>query len=558
MFKELIRSIDKKEWHWVMWMSVFIILITTLPYIYGWLQTPPNHTYTGLHSLTPGDVHVYFSWMEQVKQGHFISKDLYTSEPQARVLLNSFWSIEGLIAKYTGLSNNLVFQLSRIILIPFFLSLLYLLSAFVFKEKMWRKISFVFLSLASGWGFLISLFLPNSVYAKGWYNWPLDLWAPESNNLLTMFQSPHLILSTAFILLILGLSWWAIETDRYQYSLLAGLIALAELQFHPFHAPTIFGVLAGYFLVQLLAGWKKIKTVKDYLFKILKHSLVVLVISLPSIIYWLTLELTDLVTQIRTYQNVCLTPPLWITLASYGLLIPLAVWAIYNFHRPEHKFDNLKIFFTSWLVVQFALLYAPLAFQRRLMQGLQLPMIILAVWGLKFVYQTLQKKLKPRQFNFYVLNKPLMIILFIFVLTGSNLYNWIREIAVFAKSYPQLYVRNDVVAAYEWLQQNTPPETVILSDLYNGNLIPGRTGRFVYVGHGVETLFFESKLARMAWFYSTNEFDDKKIKFLKHNRINYVFYSPNEKGMRAFKPSEKNYLKKVFQQGEAEIYQVIY
>ncbi len=558
MFKELIRSIDKKEWRWVIWISVFIILITTLPYIYGWLQTPPNHTYTGLHSLTPGDVHVYFSWMEQVKQGHFISKDLYTSEPQARVLLNSFWSIEGLIAKYTGLSNNLVFQLSRIILIPFFLSLLYLLSAFVFKEKMWRKISFVFLSLASGWGFLISLFLPNSVYAKGWYNWPLDLWAPESNNLLTMFQSPHLILSTAFILLILGLSWWAIETDRYQYSLLAGLIALAELQFHPFHAPTIFGVLAGYFLVQLLAGWKKIKTVKNYLFKIVKHSLVVLVISLPSIIYWLTLELTDLVTQIRTYQNVCLTPPLWITLASYGLLIPLAVWAIYNFHRPEHKFDNLKIFITSWLVMQFVLLYAPLAFQRRLMQGLQLPMIILAVWGLKFVYQTLQKKLKPRQFNFYVLNKPLMIILFIFVLTGSNLYNWIREIAVFAKSYPQLYVRNDVVAAYEWLQQNTPPETVILSDLYNGNLIPGRTGRFVYVGHGVETLFFESKLARMAWFYSTNEFDDKKIKFLKHNRINYVFYSPNEKGMRAFKPSEKNYLKKVFQQGEAEIYQVIY
>ena len=151
-----------------------------------------------------------------------------------------------------------------------------------------------------------------------------------------------------------------------------------------------------------------------------------------------------------------------------------------------------------------------------------------------------------------------MIILFIFVLTGSNLYNWIREIAVFAKSYPQLYVRNDVVAAYDWLQQNTPPETVILSDLYNGNLIPGRTGRFVYVGHGVETLFFESKLARMAWFYSTNKFDDKKINFLKYNRINYVFYSPNEKGMRAFKPSEKKYLKKVFQRGEAEIYQVIY
>ncbi len=556
MFKKLLNSIDKKEWRLVILMSIFVVLITTLPYVYGWHQTPANRTYTGLHSLTPGDVHVYFSWMEQVKQGHFISKDLYTNEPQARVLLNSFWSVEGLIAKYTHLSNNLVFQLSRIILIPLFLNLLYLLSAFVFQEKLWRKVSFIFLSLASGWGFLISIFLPNSVYAKGWYNWPLDLWAPESNNLLTMFQSPHLILSTSFIILILILSWWAIETDRYQYSLLAGLIALAEFQFHPFHAPTIFGVLAGYFLAQLIVGWKKIKTTKEYLFKVVKHSLVILLVSLPSIIYWLALELTDMVTQIRTYQNVCLTPPLWITLISYGLLMPLAGWAIYKFYRADNRADNLKIFFVSWLVVQFALLYAPLAFQRRLMQGLQIPMIILAVWGLKYIYESLQKKLKPRQFSFYVLNKPLMIMLFIFIFTGSNLYNWIREMAVFAKSYRQLYIDNDVVAGYNWLKNNTPPTTIILSDLYNGNLIPGRIGRFVYVGHGVETLFFESKLARMAWFFSTNRFDNKKIKFLKHNRINYVFYSPNEKGIGKFNPDEKPYLKKVFQQGNTSIYQV--
>ncbi len=556
MFKELIKSINKKEWRLVVWMVVFVILITTLPYVYGWRQTPANHTYTGLHSLTPGDIHVYFSWMEQAKQGRFISKDLYTSEPQARILLNSFWSVEGLIARYTGLSDNLVFQLSRVVLIPYFLILLYLLSAFIFKEKLWRKVSFVFLSLASGWGFLISIFLPNSVYAKGWYNWPLDLWAPESNNLLTMFQSPHLILSTSFILLILGLTWWAIEKDSYKYSLLAGLIALAEFQFHPFHAPTIFGVLAGYFFIQLILNLNKIKQIKDYLFNIVKHSLVVAFISLPSIIYWLTLELTDFVTQIRTYQNVCLTPPLWITLASYGLLIPLASWAIYKFWQTQDKVNNLQIFIITWLIVQFALLYAPLAFQRRLMQGLQIPMIILAVWGLKYIFNYLKGKLNRRQFNFYLANAPLMIMLFILLFTGSNLYNWIREISVFAKSYPQLYVRNDVMAGYNWLKNNTPPKAVILSDLYNGNLIPGRNGRFVYIGHGVETLFFESKLGHMVWFYATNNFDRKKIKFLKQNRITYVFYSPNEKGIGKFKPGEKSYLKKVFQRGETEIYKV--
>ena len=557
MFKNLLKSIDKKEWRLIIWMIIFIILLTTLPYVYGWLQTPLGRTYTGLHSLTPGDTHVYFSWMEQVKQGHFISKDLYTSEPQRRILLNSFWSIEGLLAKWSGLNNNLIFQFSRILLIPFFIILLYLLGAFIFKDKLWRKVNFIFLLFASGAGVSISIILPGSVYAKGWYNWPLDLWAPESNNLLTMFQSPHLILSTMLIILILALAFLAYEKNNWRYSLLAGLLSLIELQFHPFHAPTIFGVMAAYFLIQLIINLKKLKLKKEYLFGIIKHSLIILLISLPSISYWLWLELTDFVTQIRTYQNVCLTPSLWVTLVSYGFLIPLSLWAIYNFIK-KHQLNNLKIFLTVWFVTQFILLYFPFAFQRRLMQGLQIPLIILAVYGLQSIYNNLKQRLANKNFNFYIKNTSLMVILFILLFTSSNVYNWIREMAVFAETYRQLYINNDVVAGYNWLKHNTLPENVILTDLYNGNLIPGRIGHKVYIGHGVETLFFDSKLQQMVWFYSINNLDNKKINFLKHNKISYIFYSPNEKGIGDFEPKKKPYLKKVFQQGETKIYKVFF
>jgi len=556
MIRNLLNSIDKKEWRLIIWFIIVIILLTTLPYIYGYLQTPDNYTYTGLHSLTPGDTHVYFSWMEQVKQGHFISEDLYTSEPQARILLNSFWSVEGLIAKYTGLSNNLVLQLTRILLIPFFVILLYLVSAYFWIDKFWRKISFTFLSFASGTGVAISIFLPGSVYSKGWYNWPLDMWAPESNNLLTMFQSPHLILSTGLIILVLFLTFLAFEKNKIKYSITAGLLALVLLQFHPFHTPTLFGVMAIYFLVQFLINIRQLKIKQNYLFNIVKHAVIVVLISLPSVLYWLYLGAHDFTTQIRTYQNVCLTPSLWVTFVSYGFIIILAILAIYQFISKK-QINNKNLFLIVWLVVQFTLLYSPFPFQRRLMQGLQIPMIILAVFGLQFIYYYLKQKLSANNFDFYINNKYLAIILFILLFTSSNLNNWIREIAVFAEIYPQLYVHNDSIAGYNWFKDNTTLDSVILTDLYNGNLIPGRTGHKVYVGHGVETLFFESKFNEMVWFYLINDSDDKKYNFLKKNNINYIFYSSNEAGIGEFKPIEKNYLKQIFQQGEVEIYQVI-
>ncbi len=555
MIRNLIKSIDKKEWRFILIITIFIILLTTLPYLYGWYQTPPNHTYTGLHSLTPGDVHVYFSWMEQVKQGHFIFEDLYTSEPQGRVLLNSFWSLQGLIAKYTGLSNYLVFQLSRIILIPFFLFILYLISVYFWTDKLWRKISFLFFSFASGLGVTISAFLSDNIYNKGWYNWPLDMWAPEGNNLLTMFQSPHLILSTALLILILFLTFFAFEKDKLKYSVTAGILALILFQFHPFHVPTIFGVLSVYILIQILINLKDFKHKKEIWFSYLKHFLILIVLSFPSIFYWSLLQQYDFVTQLRTYQNICLTPSLWVTIMSYGFIIFLALYASYRLIKTK-KITNQKLFIIIWFITQFLLLYSPLPFQRRIMQGLQIPMIILCVIGLHFLYQYLKIKLPPKKFNFFINNKWLLIILFILLFTPSHIYNWIREIAVFAEVYPQLYVHNDKVAGYQWLKQNTPEGTVILTDLYNGNLIPGRIGRKVFIGHGVETLFFDSKVYKMAWFYAINNLDDKKQRFLKNNNIDYVFYSNNEDHLGAFQPQDKDYLKKVFDQGEAQIYKV--
>ena len=549
MIRDLIKSITKKEWLFLIIITLFVIFLTTLPYLYGWYQTPENYTYTGLHSLTPGDIHVYFSWIESIKQGNLFIENLYTSEPQARVMLNIFWSSVGLFVKFTGLSNIIAFHVLRIILIPFFLFLLYLVASYFWQNKIWRKICFIFLTFASGLGFAISGLINDSVYRKVWYNWPLDLWAPENNNLLTMFQSPHLILSVIFLILVFFLMFFSFDKNKIKYSLAAGIIALLLFEFHPFHAPTIFAVLGAYALVQFIIH-------KKIIFSYLKHLLIFSAISLPSILYWLWLMRSDYMTQIRAYQNICLTPSLWVTAFSYGFILILAILAIFALIK-KNKLNNLNIFLITWLIVQFALLYSPFNFQRRMMQGLQIPMILLAVIGLNYIYCYLKARLPAEKFDFWVSNKYLAVILFVLLFGSSHIFNWVREFSIVVnKTQPVLYISNDTTAAFDWLKQNTQPSQVILTDFYNGNLIPGRIGHKIFLGHGVETLFFNSKFEQVNWFFSNNNLDDKKKLFLENNNISYILYTGQTRNLGDFQPSKKNYLQQVFQKGELEIYKV--
>jgi len=61
--KELINSIAKKEWRFIWLMAVVIMVLTGLPYLLGYLMAPPGATYDGLHSLSPGDIPIYYSYI---------------------------------------------------------------------------------------------------------------------------------------------------------------------------------------------------------------------------------------------------------------------------------------------------------------------------------------------------------------------------------------------------------------------------------------------------------------------------------------------------------------
>ena len=118
--KDLINTIERKEWHFVIFLIIIVLVLTTGPYLYGYLNTPDNFVYRGIHSISPGDTYVYFSYINQIKSGEFLIENFYTSEPGQTKMLNFFWLKVGLLARIFNLSPNLAFQVFRIILIPIY------------------------------------------------------------------------------------------------------------------------------------------------------------------------------------------------------------------------------------------------------------------------------------------------------------------------------------------------------------------------------------------------------------------------------------------------------
>ena len=131
-FKEIIKSIDKKEKLFILYFSLFLILLLLIPYLYGYFNTPAEHYYNPIYGFSSGDKSVYYSYIEQIKQGNFLLKDLYTSEIQSRQTLNILWLFIGLFAKIFHLSVPLVFLLFQIMLTPVLLYLLYLFISLIF------------------------------------------------------------------------------------------------------------------------------------------------------------------------------------------------------------------------------------------------------------------------------------------------------------------------------------------------------------------------------------------------------------------------------------------
>lgn len=526
---------------WFVWFVIIATLVFVVPYVFAALAAPAGLRFTGTHAISPADLPVYFSYIEQVAQGKTIFRDLFTSEAHSPFIFSPIWLVIGLIRKWSGASALLSFHVARAILIPVFLIVLERwLRAFL---PAWRDRRLGIFLITFGAGFAVFVAPLALHFAQGIeMYWPMDLWVSEAYGFLTLYQTPHFIAAT--ILLLLTLSWFSegLVTKRTKNFAWSGLALLALTSFHPFHLVTIAAVCG--FQVAYI-WWLE----RKFPLAAIRGGLIVLGLAMPMIVYQALLLFWNPIAMGRAAENVNHTPAWWIVLLSFGLFIPLAaIGLVRKFPQADRRYRLLAI----WLIVQYLVFTIPSIFNRRLTQGWQLPLAVFAVLGLRWAIGRFRMNQFPRS---------ALVVMWLGVFSLSPIIVLREDVAYWTTakyhSYPyNFYIDTAYQSVADWLKANTPPEAVVLAGEIGSLYIPALAGRTVVMGHTVETLDFWSK---------RREFDDRFLfhpsasgaeNFIVRERVDFVLWGGAETAKYALTPDQLPNLAPVFNAGPLTLYTV--
>ncbi|MBI4415039.1 MAG: hypothetical protein HY566_02255 [Candidatus Kerfeldbacteria bacterium] len=546
--RKFYRSLDAHDRLILGIVLVAVIVLTNIPYVVGPATAGKDYRYLGLYPMGPADTNVYFSFMKQAAQGHVFIENLHTSEPQDGSIFHPLWLVLGWIAGLFRLSIPVVFHVARVVAGVFFLLVAYAFIGEAFNDRRRRIIALVLLAFASGVGTFFSIGISGSNPTQILLLWPADQWVTESNTFMTLMHSPLFILSQLLLLMIF---WLNLRDDRRTPIWYLGtLVALLAL-LHPYDMVTVFAVLGIWELARAFSGGHRLSALTSGVRRLFLLSL----FAIPPLAYYYLVGKIEPAIGLWSKQNITLSPPVHNYILGYGLLLAFAIVGIVAVRRNNTTTFRFPI---VWLLAGLVLLYVPVQINRRFTNGLHLPLVLLATTGIDLLWRWLESRFPNRE-----LLRHAMLALAGWILGFGLFFSTITGIAraIYYEADPaqSLYhIRASAAAAMDWLEQNAPARSVVLSHSFTGNILPARTGLRVYLGHGHQTVNYGEKGWKVTkWFYWTNGDDGAKEEFLRVNNIRYVYYGPDEKGKGRFRPDEKEYLRLVFVRGDDRVYEVV-
>jgi hypothetical protein len=370
---------------------------------------------------------------------------------------------------------------------------------------------------------------------------PIEFWLIDAYTYYSAFFSPHFAAAIAMLAIaFLGLDRWTSQaTPGSLITLFLASLAVALLQ--PFDLILIDSVLS------VTAAYRVLRRQIQPLRAL--AGLFLIGVSHAAIMGydWIVLYQFP-VWRAFTELNITPSPPAIYLLFGYApLLLPALAGIIFAIQRR----DGRLLVPILWLLVVAALVYAPLAVQRRFLMGIQAPMAVLAVyWLAESAVPWLERKIGPR-FRLVMISYGIVA-----TLSTALIFAWmIGRTRNFSDR--DLYFTDAMRSGWQWIGAQTPDDSIFLASFENGNRIAGRTGHRVVLGHWVETANYWNKLTDVQRFFTADTEDTWRLAFLQAQGADYVWYSADERALGSWQPQNASYLRSVFESGDVVIFQVV-
>jgi len=479
-------------------LSIFTAILSCGPVIYGWLYTPyapelsqelkaQSEVYRWLHaprdSVYMGSTKIYqadqmyfYSVVKQGYSGSWLYDNVYSSGEPSPILWYPLYMGLGHLAKlshslvfaFTNISMPdyvcipIVFHVVRFLLIVALIMSLYGLTGLITRSPS-QRIWIVSFAAFSG-GFLIKECIT------------------ESHTLQSWFFYPHFVASQ---LLYIWILWGFLLSmnKRSSWFWPAGLCAAGGFGLgwvHPFDLLPLSAIGVVFFF----SIWTIRRRFPLRLF--LCGCLCALSASCPMAYFYLvTMKIPYF--SMSFYANNILRWGYWLDpinylelylIGAFVLGLP-ALWV----YRRKARF----LFVFVWVLVGTVALWAPVASQRRLVEGLPLGFAFAWVIGLNvWIVNPLSRYLKNRypadilsRNRIRLLRNGIFLLAFLFLLPRTA-YIYYR--ACFLARHPVCYEKKGVIRAYEWMARNTARRSVVWSHAETGNRIPYFSGNRTFIG----------------------------------------------------------------------------
>jgi hypothetical protein len=463
--------------------SLLLLIGSSLPYLGGIARETPDWQFSG-HVFGVEDGHSYLAKMRQGARGDFLFRLFYTAEPHPGVPLIFLpymltgWIVGRIVPETSPAHTDALivgFHVFRLLSAAALLGALWRFTGRFVAAPRPRLTAFVIACVGGGLGWAVVLGGLTETLGT-----PPELYIPEGFGWLPIYGLPHIALGRAALLLGLSLILPAHPAFRRgtaaptrRSSMLAGALWIVVGLCVPFYLAVLYVMLAAW----MIGIWLRTRALPLIW---VRRLLIPVALTLPFFGYF-ALAFTGNPAFARwSAQNILASPPPLLYALAYGPLALLALAGAPWIWKRAGRGRAGAMLLIAWPLIVPVLVYLPINVQRRLAEGVIVPLALLAAYGLER------------------LGRTWVSVGVVFALSLSTLLMWGGGLFATLVAPPArpIFIPAGDIAALDWLHQHSHPGAVAVSTAPTGNLIPVYTHLRAYVGLGTETIAYTTRVER--------------------------------------------------------------
>lgn len=523
----------------VLVMAAVVMAVTIVPYAAALFLGAPDQVFGGfIWGVDEGNA--YMAWIRQASEGRLLLANQYTTEPQNPHFFNIFFSFCGAVSAAADMPPIMVFRALRVIGGIFMLGSFYWLVSLLTADRWVRRSALGLCALGSGLGWLV-VYAHEAGISLGLQPIDVGVWwqvQPEAVTFLSALLNPLFIISMGLMCLVMGYALIALETRSRPAAVLSGALLLILGNVHTYDIFPVHAALGLWIIFGLSTRRYSLKDAAT-------TYATIFLIALPAPLwsYWAANQDPAYMAKALT-ETKSLGPANY--LVGYGLLgVLAAVGLAAALGRPAGPGDragrsnqhHLLLFPALWIVAHCIALVLPVSFQRKMIEGLHMPIAMLAGVGVVSLGRLLTRRLAQAGQEKLVRKQMAMVVIAAVALTVPSNVVFVAQCMENVRTnnemlievlVPPIYMSGDYADAVGWLADEAQEKEIVLSSSLIGSHIPAHAPCTVYLGHWAETLQFGAKLGDVMNFYAPGEYVDRAAK-VRELGLDYVVYGPYER-----------------------------